>query len=469
MQCSVDVERSVAIQFAPIKSDRTESVMACGGTSRLASENENLLPDEKNLIEYVVASDNMRLAYKRVERNRGSSGIDKMNVEALKPYLNRHWSDIKENLLKGSYEPKAVREVEIPKDSGGVRKLGIPTVLDRLIQQALHQVLSPLFEPGFSDYSYGFRPGRSAHQAIHQAKTYQYSGKRWVVDMDLKQFFDEVNHDILISLISRKVKDRRILQVIRKYLNAGIMKGGVVTQRTKGTPQGGPLSPLLSNILLNELDKELERRGHSFCRYADNCNIYVGSRKAGERVLASITRFVEKKLRLKVNHEKSAVDRPWNRTFLGFTFSRERKCNVRIAPKSIMKLRKNLKVLFRKGKGRNLKRFIKDDLNPAIRGWINYFRITDTKVFAEKLDEWIRRRLRLILWKQWKRPWTRYQKLLKCGINEERARQSAFNKRGPWFNSGASHMNQAFRKRFFECTGLESILVRLLQFRTTST
>ncbi len=339
-------------------------------------------------------------------------------------------------------------------------------MLDRLIQQAMHQVLSPIFDPEFSDNSYGFRPGRNAHQAVQQAKSYQHSGKRWVVDMDLAQFFDEVNHDILASRVARKVKDRRMISLIRVYLRAGVMKGGLICRTPKGTPQGGPLSPLLSNIMLDELDKELERREHKFCRYADDCNIYVTSRRAGERVLSSITRFVEVRLKLKVNRVKSAVARPWGRKFLGYSFTAHKQCKIRVAAKSIERFRKHLKELFRMGKGRNLRHFIQKDLNPVIRGWINYFRLAETKGFAEELDQWIRRRLRLILWRQWKRPWTRFKKLMKFGITEERAARSAFNGHGPWFNSGSSHMNLALPKKFFNETGLLSTLDKLRSFRT---
>jgi RNA-directed DNA polymerase len=395
----------------------------------------------------MVERDNMVKAYGRVKQNKGAAGIDKMTVNELPDYLHRNWHLIKEQLLKGSYRPKPVRRVEVPKTNGGIRLLGVPTVLDRLIQQAMHQVLSPLFDPGFSDNSYGFRPGRNAQQAVMQVKKYQHSGKRWVVDMDLAQFFDEVNHDILISRICRKVRDRRMIFLIRSYLQAGVMKGGVACQTPKGTPQGGPLSPLLSNILLDDLDKELERRGHSFCRYADDSNIYVASRRAGERVLSSITGFVESRLKLKVNLSKSTVARPWNRKFLGYSFTAHKKSKVRVASKSLSRLRKHLKALFRKGRGRNLQRFIQKDLNPVIGGWITYFRLAETKGFAEELDKWVRRRLRLLYWRQWKRPWTRFKNLVKFGIAEERAAQSAFNGRGPWFNSGSQHMNHALRKK----------------------
>ena len=419
------------------------------------------VPEQLQLMERVVERSNMQRAYSRVKQNKGAPGVDGMSVKQLGGFLRAHWPVIKERLLEGSYKPKPVKRVAIPKTSGGLRPLGIPTVLDRLIQQVLHQVLSPLLEPEFSESSFGFRPGRSAHQAVLQARQYQHDGKRWVVDMDLAQFFDEVNHEKLMAKMGRKVKDWRVKKLIRRYLRAGVLSGGVVSVQQKGTPQGGPLSPLLSNIVLDELDKELERRGHSFCRYADDCNIYVGSRKSGERVMASITRFVEQQLKLRVNLNKSAVARPWQRKFLGYSFSWHRKARMRVAKASIKRFKSNLKVLFRKGRGRNLQRFIQQDLNPVIRGWINYFRLSEFAGFAEQLDQWLRRHLRCILWRQWKRPWKRFQRLLKLGLSEERAARSAFNQRGPWFNAGASHMNQALPRRYFDQFGLICMLQTL--------
>lgn len=427
------------------------------------------VPESMYLMERVVERSNMQTAYRQVKRNKGAPGVDGMAVEALGDFLRVHWPRIKERLLEGSYKPVPVRRLEIPKDNGGTRPLGIPTVLDRLIQQALHQVLSPLYELEFSEHSYGFRPGRSAHQAVRQAQRFQREGKRWVVDLDLAQFFDEVNHDILMARLGRKIKDWRILRIIRRYLRAGVLLGGVVSVTVKGTPQGGPLSPLLSNIVLDDLDKELERRGHSFCRYADDCNIYVASRRAGDRVMRSIRRFVEKRLKLRVNREKSAVGRPWRRKFLGFSFTWHFKTRIIVAKQSKIRVKGKLKALFRKGRGRNLERFIREDLNPVIRGWINYYRLADAKGFAGELDKWIRRRLRCNLWRQWKRPWKRFQVLLKRGLPEERAVRSAFNQRGPWFNSGASHMNQAFPRRYFDQLGLISMLDTLRRLRVVLT
>jgi len=408
-------------------------------------------------MEQVVETQNLRTAYARVKGNAGAAGIDGMTVDELAEYLRGHWPRIKEQLLNGTYRPQPVRRVEIPKPDGGKRLLGVPTVLDRLIQQALHQMLRPRFEPGFSETSYGFRPGRNAYQAVRQAQKYQREGKRWVVDIDLEHFFDEVNHDILMSRVGRKVGDDRVLRLIRAYLRSGVMVGGLVSQTAQGTPQGGPLSPLLSNILLDDLDKELERRGHRFCRYADDCNVYVRTRRSGERVMRTLTRFLQQRLKLKVNTEKSAVARPWERKFLGFTFHWDRTSRIRVAPKSLRRFREYCKELLRQGRGRSLGRFITETLNPTLRGWIQYFGAAEVKQFAEVLDEWLRRRLRLILWRQWKRWRTRRQKLLRQGLSPERVR-AAGNGHGPWWNAGASHMNEAFPKRYFDQLGLVSLL-----------
>lgn len=406
----------------------------------------------------VLDRGNMMRAYDRVLRNKGAPGVDGMTVRELKPYLKAHWSEMREQLRAGRYQPLPVRKVDIPKPGGGTRMLGIPSVRDRLIQQALHQILSPLFEATFSNHSYGFRPGRSAAQAVQKARRYHEGGRRWVVDIDLEKFFDRVNHDILMSRLARKIKDKRILKLIRSYLQAGIMEGGMATARSEGTPQGGPLSPLLSNILLTDLDRELERRGHRFCRYADDCNIYVHSERAGERVLASLTRFLEGRLKLRVNRDKSAVDRPWKRSFLGYTVC-QRKYNVRlkVAPKPIQRLKANLKALFRMGKGRSIRRTIAD-LTPKLRGWVNYFRHADVKAIFEELDGWIRRHLRKILWRQWKRVYARAKILMRLGLSEVRAWTSATNGRGPWWNAGASHLNQALPKKLFDRLGLVSLM-----------
>ncbi len=417
-------------------------------------------------MEAVVGRENLRRALKRVETNKGAPGVDDMLVSKLRAYLCEHWPRIKEELLEGRYKPSPVRKVEIPKPGGkGMRQLGIPTVMDRFIQQALHQVMQPLFELEFSEHSYGFRPGRSAHQAVQQARAYVAEGRRWVVDLDLENFFDRVNHDILMSRLARKIRDKRVLKLVRRYLQSGILEGGLVEQRTTGTPQGGPLSPLLSNILLDDLDKELENRGHAFCRYADDCNIYVRTRRSGERVMESVTRFLEKRLRLKVNRDKSAVDRPWKRKFLGYSMTFHLEPRLKAAPESVKRLRGKLKALFRQGRGRNLGRFIREDLTPLLRGWGNYFRLAEVKGVFEKLDQWIRRRLRCVRWRQWKRTYTRARNLMSLGLDAERAWRSATNGRGPWWNAGASHMNHALPRKFFDALGLVSLLEQHRRFQ----
>lgn len=437
------------------------------GVSVAAMSWDHFRSKTTQLMNAVVERENMIEALHRVERNKGAAGIDKMLVSELRPYLKEHWSRIKEELLVGNYRPSGVREVMIPKPGGrGVRKLGIPTVVDRLIQQALHQVLSPVFDPFFSEHSYGFRPGRGAHQAVLQAQHYVSGGRRWVVDMDLEKFFDNVNHDLLMSRVSRRVGDRRVLAVIRRYLQAGTVAGGVESPRQEGTPQGGPLSPLLSNILLDDLDKELERRGHTFCRYADDCNIYVQSKRAGRRVLLSLTSYLKEVLKLKVNRTKSAVGRPWQRKFLGYSMTMHRQARLKAAPASVQRLKAKLRGEFRRGRGRNLGRFITEDLRPLLKGWINYFRLVEVKGVFEELDGWVRRKLRNILWRQWKRSWTRARKLMQFGLDEDQAWRSATNGRGPWWNSGALHMNQALPKGFFDRLGLVNLQneLRRLQY-----
>ncbi len=444
-------------------SGRNSRVKPMGASSATAGEEVTGLGTTK-LMETVVERSNMLQALHQVEGNKGAAGVDGMTVGELRAYLKEQWPGIRESLLLGSYAPKPVRRVEIPKPDGkGVRKLGIPTVVDRLIQQALHQVMSPIFDPRFSRSSYGFRPGRSAHDAVKQAREYVREGRRWVVDLDLEKFFDRVNHDILMARVARKVKDKRVLLLIRRYLQAGVMEAGLMVASVEGTPQGGPLSPLLSNIMLDDLDKELERRGHSFCRYADDCNVYVKSKHAGERVMESLTRFLEQKLRLKVNREKSAGGRPWERKFLGYSTTFHMKTLLKVAPQSVKRFRLKLKDIFRVGRGRNLERFIREDLNPVIRGWANYFRLSETRGMFEALDEWLRRKLRCMLWRQWKRTWTRFKRLKARGLDHVRAWKSATNGRGSWWNSGASHMNEAFPKRFFDHMGLLSLLTTVRQ------
>jgi RNA-directed DNA polymerase len=410
-----------------------------------------------HLMDEVVCRENLMAAHRRVVRNGGAAGIYGMTVDELMTYCREHWPHIREALLRGSYKPQAVRRVMIPKPGGGERQLGIPTVLDRLLQQALLQVLQPIFDPTFSAASFGFRPGRSAHQAVLAARAHLRAGHRWVVDLDLEKFFDRVNHDVLMARVARRVKDPRVLRLIRRYLQAGVLAGGVVSPRTEGTPQGGPLSPLLSNILLDELDKELERRGHRFVRYADDCNVYVRSQAAGERVMASLVRFLKKRLRLEINRNKSAVARPWQRKFLGYSFTTHKEARLTVAPESIKRLKAKLRPIFRWGRGRSLGRVIAV-LTPIIRGWTAYFRLSEVKGLFAVLDGWLRRRLRCLVWRQWKRPRVRVSKLRRLGLSVDRARMAAYNCRGPWWNAGASHLHYALRTRMFHRLGLVSFI-----------
>jgi RNA-directed DNA polymerase len=409
------------------------------------------------LREAVCERGNLTLAYQRVVKNKGAAGVEGIGGAEFKDHLKQYWPMVKVKLLAGDYRPLPVRRVDIPKPQGGVRTLGIPTLLDRLIQQALHQVLSPICEAEFCASSYGFRPGRNAHQAIKAAKQYVGEGRRVGVDMDLEKFFDRVKHDLLMEKLSREIDDRRVHRLIRRYLEAGMMAEGTVSPRTEGTPQGGPLSPLLSNILLTELDWGLERRGQAFCRYADDCNIYVKSKAAGERVMASITRFLADTLKLTVNTAKSAVAHPWERKFLGYSMTWHKAPRVRIAPTSLKRLEDKIREVLKGARGRSLANVI-NELNPILRGWAAYFKLTETKREMEELDGWVRHKLRCILWRKWKRPYARAKNLMKAGLTEDRAWRSACNQRGPWWNSGASHMNQAFPKLYFDRLGLVSLI-----------
>jgi RNA-directed DNA polymerase len=409
-------------------------------------------------MEAVVERENMMAALRRVEANKGCAGVEDMPVASLRACLRERWPRIKEELLRGRYMPEAVLRVNIPKpDGNGMRQLGIPTVMDRLLQQALHQVMQPVFDGTFSESSYGFRPGRSAHQAVQAARKHVAFGRRWVVDMDIEKFFDRVNHDVLMARITRKIEDKRIQGLIRRYLQAGTMEEGLVSQRIEGTPQGGPLSPLVSNILLDELDKELEKRGHVFCRYADDCNIYVRSKRSGERVMRSVSQFLAKRLKLSVNPEKSAVDRPWNRKFLGYSMTVDKQPRLKVAPVSVQRFKRTLRELFRRARGSTISGFI-GQLRPFLIGWINYFRLAEVKNTFEDLDGWIRRKLRAVLWRQWKNPRTRLKRLLQQGLEKARAYKSVLNGRGAWWNSGASHMNVGYPKSYFDNQGLVSLL-----------
>ena len=447
---------------------RNPGVVRISGTSTSPATMETTHQDTSALMERVLERKNLARAYKRVVSNNGSAGVDGMQVKDLKEFILTNWKTVEQQMLEGTYSPQPVRRVEIPKPGGkGKRNLGIPVVLDRLIQQALLQVLTPVFDPGFSASSYGFREGRSAHQAILQAREYVKAGKSWVVDIDLEKFFDRVNHDMLMARVARKITDKRMLKLIRGFLNAGAMENGLVSPTKEGTPQGGPLSPLLSNIMLDDLDKELERRGLSFCRYADDCNIYVASQKAGDRVKRSITQFITTRLKLKVNEEKSAVDRPDNRKFLGYTIAGRKEPKLKPAKLSIERLKAKVKTICRKGRGRNIRRIVAE-MTLALRGWVYYFKLSTVKKIFEELDRWIRRRLRNIIWRQWKRPRTRFRNLMKIGLEEDRAAMSAWNGRGAWWNAGASHTNQALPNSYFERQGLLSLSKSMLRFQSMS-
>lgn len=437
-----------------------------GGTPKAQGEGSQTSTacDEKagdgttRLMEEVLRRENLIRAYKRVKRNKGAAGVDGMSVEELMPYCRENWEELKQQLLDGAYEPRPVKKVEIPKPGGkGTRTLGIPVVLDRLIQQAVLQVLTPIYEPTFSENSYGFRPGRSTHDAVRKARTYVNEGYTWTVDMDLEKFFDRVNHDVLMSRIARRIKDKRLLLLIRRYLQAGMMEGGLVSSRREGTPQGGPLSPLLSNILLDELDKELESRGHRFCRYADDFNVYVKTEAAGRRVMTSLTKFLEKRLRLKVNQGKSAVGRPWERKFLGYSVTDEAKPRTRIAPESLEKLKQKLKPIWKKGRGQSLKTTIQQ-LNQILVGWISYYRLTELIWPLKKLDSWIRRRIRVLIWRHWKTPKTRTRNLIARGVSIGVAKANAYANAGPWKSAALPGMNQAFPNNTLYGWGLKSLL-----------
>ncbi|MGI6514248.1 MAG: group II intron reverse transcriptase/maturase [Syntrophomonadales bacterium] len=423
--------------------------------------------DRTPWMEQVVERANMLSALRRVEANKGAPGIDGMTTKDLRPFLVEHWPRIKDELLNGTYQPQPVRRVEIPKPGGGVRLLGIPTVLDRLIQQALLQVLSPYYDPTFSPFSYGFRPGRKAHMAVKMAQQYIREGNRWVVDIDLEKFFDKVNHDILMSRLARRISDKRILRLIRRYLQAGIMINGIKVRSEEGTPQGGPLSPLLANIMLDELDWELLRRGHKYVRYADDCNIYVKSRRAGERVMASVQSFVEGRLKLKVNIQKSAVDRPWKRKFLGFSFTYDREPRIRLAPETIKRFKDKIRQLTRRSDGKTMENRI-ELLNTYMVGWIGYFQLADTRSNIQALDEWIRRRLRMCYLKQWKKPKTRKRRLVALGVPPEWAALISGSRKGYWRLSNTPQVNKALGLAFWRDKGLRSLTERYDQLRSAA-
>src|SRR6266702_4183433 len=421
---------------------------------RVRRETENPAGNQR-LMEEVCERENRRKALKRVRANQGKPGIDGMTVDELPEYLEQHWPAIREQLLSGTYEPKPVLRVEIDKPDGGVRKLGIPTGLDRLVQQAVQQVLQKQWDPTFSEHSYGFRPGRSAHQAVAQAQAYVIDGYRFVLDIDLAKFFDRVNHDRLMAAVAARVSDRRVLRLIRGYLTAGVLDGGLFEESREGTPQGGPLSPLLSNLVLDELDRELERRGHRFVRYADDCNIYVRSEKAGRRVMASLTRFIEGRLKLQINAEKSAGARPWHRPVLGFIVKDDPAFRRCIADKAVTRFKDRVRELTRRHRGVSLEKMIAD-LNPFVRGWAGYFGFSQWRELPS-LDGWIRRRLRCVAWVQWKPRGRRYRELRRLKVSERSASAAIFSPKGPWRLSFSEALHRAFTKARFRRLGLLSM------------
>ena len=413
----------------------------------------------------IWSRENLNAALKRVEQNKGAPGIDGMTVAELRPYLKDHWPELRKQLEAETYHPQPVRRAEIPKPDGGVRLLGIPTVLDRFLQQALQQVLTSVFEPRFSPHSYGFRPGRSAQDAVKAAQGYIQDGYLWVVDLDLDKFFDRVNHDMLMARVARAVKDKRVLRLIRGYLESGVMVNGVVLDTEEGTPQGGPLSPLLANILLDDLDQELEKRGHRFVRYADDCNIYVKTPRAGERVLASVRRFLEQKLKLKVNERKSRVDRPARRKILGFRlFPWKGQVRIGIAPKAMARCRDRLRELTRRTRT-GLLADIVTEVNQRMRGWVGYFRLADTPTPFNELDEWLRRRLRQLVWKRWKRGRTRWRELVALGVPPTIAALGAAD-RGPWRMAATPVVNMALSNAYWKAQGLQSLLETYHRWRS---
>jgi RNA-directed DNA polymerase len=429
--------------------EETESSVVTNGPESPANTNR--------LMELVCERENLKESLRQVKANKGSPGVDGMTVVGITDYLKQHWPTIREQLLNGTYEPKPVRRVEIPKPDGGVRKLGIPSVLDRFIQQAVMQVLQRRWDPTFSNHSYGFRPGRSAHQAVAQAQQYIAEGHGWCVDLDLEKFFDRVSHDKLMGQIAKRVEDKRLLKLIRAFLNAGVMENGLISRSVEGTPQGGPLSPLLSNLVLDELDRELERRGHSFVRYADDCNIYVRSERAGQRVMEGITHFITQELKLKVNEAKSAVARPQERKFLGFSFTAGPEVKRVIAPKALDRFKLRIREITRRAKGVSIETTI-EELARYMQGWRSYFGFCETPEVLVALTRWVRLRLRAAMWRQWKTPRRRRAALMELGVRERLASNTAGSGLGPWYLAKAKALSVGLSNAYFKSLGLPSLV-----------
>jgi len=446
--------------LAFLAEDRGEAPRAAeeGAESFVAKRRTESLVIGEEVMEEVCERENCKQALARVKANKGSAGVDGMTVEQLPEHLKQHWPAIREQLLSGTYRPQPVRRVEIPKPEGGIRKLGIPTVLDRFVQQAVMQVLQRRWDRTFSEHSYGFRPGRSAHQAVKQAQRYMAEGYRWLVDLDLEKFFDRVNHDKLMAKLAERVSDKHLLKLIRAFLRAGVMENGLVSPVDEGTPQGGPLSPLLSNIVLDEFDREVERRGLRFARYADDCNIYVRSRRAGSRVMESLARFITTKLKLKVNAQKSAVARPWERKFLGFSFTNEEAPRRRIAPKAVDRFKERVRELTGRTRGVSVERMA-EDLSRYLRGWIGYFGKCETPSVLQGLERWIRHRLRSMVWKQWKRGTVRFAELRKRGVGRDLAAQTAGSAHGPWRLANSPALSLALPNAYFDSLGIPRLTV----------
>ena len=473
---TADNRRKEEQSKAKLENSEESSVSSLNSTvADKAARNDFFLPSNEQgvyiaTIENTLSSRNMMEAYKAVIRNKGAPGIDGITTKEIKKVIQEQWPKIKQDILDGRYYPSPVRRVEIPKpDGSGVRQLGIPTVMDRIIQQAIYQELVLVFDPTFSEYSYGFRPSRSAQQAVLQAQKYVQEGCEWVVDIDLEKFFDKVNHDMLMARVARRVKDKKILLLIRRFLQAGVMENGLVVRAEEGTPQGGPLSPLLSNIMLDDFDKEIEKRGLRFARYADDCNIYVKTERAGKRVMESVVTYLTEKLKLKVNQQKSAVDNPWNRKFLGFTFTKGKgPRRITVHESRIKRFRDKIRGITKKMRGNNITYSIQNYIMPITRGWANYFGIAETRMVFADLDGWIRRKIRGISWRQWKKPQTRYKRLVALGIKSHTAKRAAYSSKGPWRMAKTTAMHKALSNAVIEDLGYSSMF-NIVRARSQST